>query len=161
MSRIVASQGVPREEHDAVVQDVFVRAYFSLRTFDSTRYFEPWISGIAFRASKDFFRTRTRQRMEVDMSSLLDEEFATFDIAAEASSDPAQAMDTKALRTAVLSAVDRLGDEQRLAILLFYFEGMSVRDIADATDWTASKVKVTLYRARRVLRHGLDSIIQE
>lgn len=95
------------------------------------------------------------------MSSLLDEEFATFDIAAEASSDPAQAMDTKALRTAVLSAVDRLGDEQRLAILLFYFEGMSVRDIADATDWTASKVKVTLYRARRVLRHGLDSIIQE
>jgi RNA polymerase sigma-70 factor (ECF subfamily) len=53
-------------------------------------------------------------------------------------------------------AVDELDDEKRLAVLLRYFEGMSLAEMAEVTGTPANTLKVRLFRARRELFEKLD-----
>ena len=46
-------------------------------------------------------------------------------------------------------AVEKLDDEKRLAVVLRYFEGMSLRELAEATGEPESTLKVRLFRARK------------
>lgn len=52
----------------------------------------------------------------------------------------------------VLRALAELPDELAYAIQLYYWEGLAVREIADATDSTPTAVSTRLHRARQQLR---------
>jgi RNA polymerase sigma-70 factor (ECF subfamily) len=52
----------------------------------------------------------------------------------------------------VLRALAELPDELALTIQLYYWEGLQVNEIADATECTATAVSTRLYRARKKLR---------
>ena len=52
----------------------------------------------------------------------------------------------------VLRALAELPDELVYAIQLYYWEGLSIREIADATESTPTAVSTRLHRARQELR---------
>lgn len=57
----------------------------------------------------------------------------------------------------VYDAVQTLPPAQRVAVHLFYYEGYSVREIAQMTSSLESTVKTRLHRARTALRRLLDT----
>jgi RNA polymerase sigma-70 factor (ECF subfamily) len=69
--------------------------------------------------------------------------------------DPEEAVLRNEEEQTLVRSLDALSKSQKHAVVCFYFEDMTVSEIADATGWSQSKVKVILYRARLVLRRVL------
>lgn len=68
------------------------------------------------------------------------------------SADPAWRLDTAELRAGVADLLDRMPDEQRLALEWKYIDGLSVRDIAERLGRTEKAAETILYRARNAFR---------
>lgn len=60
---------------------------------------------------------------------------------------------------ALYRAIDLLQDHYREALRLYYFDGMSVKEIADITGYSVENVKIQLYRARNKLKEILEDKI--
>ena len=60
----------------------------------------------------------------------------------------------------VVSALRRIATDQRLAIVLYHYAGLSIEEIAQETGATASTVKTRLVRGRRALAPHLSEFAQ-
>lgn len=68
---------------------------------------------------------------------------------------PEQALDEAETARLVRQLVDQLPTEQRSCILLYYYDELTVREIAAALSVPMATVKTWLFRARKTLRKGL------
>ena len=69
---------------------------------------------------------------------------------------PEKALDNEETRRMILELVDALPPEQRMAVLFYYYDEMSVRDIAQAMDTSEGTVKSRLNYARRSIKAGVE-----
>lgn len=99
-----------------------------------------WVFTIARNASRSM-EQRQNRRVEIDETHLHE-------------SEPLQSLDADE-REIVRKAIMNLADEFRQVIFLKYFGDMSVEDIAEAEDISATLVKVRLFRARKQLAEVL------
>lgn len=153
VTRMVVAQGVRRDDRGDVIQEVFMRAFTSLNSFDSEKRFEPWLSGVAFRTIKNHWRSAGRRKNLTE--SELSDNFLQDLRGPEKWYDPEETAMRNETEQALLRSLDALSESQKHAVVCFYFEDMTVSEIADATGWSLSKVKVILYRARLKLRRVL------
>lgn len=132
-----------------MVQETLLRALRGLPQFRGASRLTTWIYTIAFRES---VRLRERWRAEPG-SSVQPEGWDPVDAgAAERAFDSvADAEDFARVR----QAMQRLPDDQRLALGYHYLEGQSVAEIAELMQSTPNTVKSWLKRGRDALRAGL------
>ncbi len=137
--------GDPTEAEDAA-QEVFVRAWNQLHTFQLDRRFSTWLLSIASHHCIDMLRRRRP-------SAPLD------DVALYVPSDEPQP-DELALRNeqsaAVKRLLDALPDKYRSVTVLRYYNDLSYEEIARVTGLTESAVKTQLHRARKMLAEQLS-----
>lgn len=136
--------GDPTEAEDAT-QEVFVRAWNQLHTFQQDRRFSTWLLSIASHYCIDLLRRRKP-------SAPLD------DVALFVPSDEPQPEEV-ALQTEQSEMVQRLlnklPDKYRSVTVLRYYNDLSYDEIAKATGLTESAVKTQLHRARKMLAEQL------
>lgn len=137
--RVLArSSGVyHRDELDDLVQETFARAWRAWDTFDGRASRSTWLVRIALHAGTDH---RRRKRPDPNTPAVDRHEASAPDAA---------------LRTAVHEALARLPDDLRVTVVLFYFEEMTVAEVAAATEVPEGTVKTRLWRARRALAEAL------
>ncbi len=68
---------------------------------------------------------------------------------------PERALEESETARLVRQLVDQLPTDQRVCILMFYYDELTVREIAAALSVPTTTVKTRLYRARKTLRKGL------
>ncbi len=129
--------------HEQLLQDVFVEAYFSLRTYADRAPFEHWLKRIATRTGYRFWKRR--RHLEARRISSLEDGPAPL-----AKAD--QTADAQEAAQSVHAVLSRLPPRDRLVLTLMYFEEQSVEQIASLTGWTRTMVKVQAFRARGRLR---------
>jgi len=151
VTRMVISQGCPPDDRGDVIQEIFIRAFRSLSRFDPDRRFDLWLSGIAYRSIKDHWR-RWFRKQEVPESAFLPEDSPLRKLEASGIADPAEMLLRKEEGLQLQGALRELTRNQRLTLVWFYFEAMSIAEIAGSTGWSESKVKVLLHRGRQKLR---------
>jgi RNA polymerase sigma-70 factor (ECF subfamily) len=129
--------------HDAedVCQEVFLRVFRSLRTWDSSRPFKPWLMRIAVNAARTRLRTNARRPKNVDQL----DEFAT----ASPKDDSAE------LRQEIDRALSDLRFEYRTVFALFHGEGLSYEEMANILNCPIGTVKTWLHRARLEIHRQL------
>ncbi|OHD28213.1 MAG: hypothetical protein A2Y38_01165 [Spirochaetes bacterium GWB1_59_5] len=143
------------DESDAedAVQDVFVRAFRSLRSFDPSRKWSPWLFAIAANRVKSRYAANASAASIVDRAGL---EASLSDEAASGTANPEtlalDAMAAEALRAAVSS----LPTSYRVVVELYYFAGLGVAEVAASLGLGAEAVKTRLFRARKELSRCLD-----
>ena len=125
------------EEAKDLAQEAFVRAYLDLSQLRDPAAFPAWLRRVAERTCATWQR---RQRLWVT--------------ALETEPEPAVERDLE-LPVAVRGALDRLSDEARLAVTLYYINGYSTREVADFLGVPDGTVKSRLYHARRRLKGDL------
>jgi len=134
-------------ELDDICQDVFIKAYENLSSFRNEAPFEHWLIKIAVRVCHDALR---RRKKEQNYTYLDEHALDVRDFAGEARNEARQA------REVLRFALARLKPDERLVITLLELEQLSVREIAAATGWSESNVKVRGYRARQALKRVLE-----
>lgn len=130
-----------RTDCEQLVQDVFVEAYYSLRSYKGKAPFVFWLKKIAARTGYKYWKQKGRAASLCSLDDFDAEQSGDYErIEAEEASELLHAM------LAQLSAADRL------VLTLMYFEDCGVDEIAALTGSTATAVKMRLMRARKKLR---------
>jgi len=141
-----------------LAQEVFLRVYRARGTYKPTARFSTWIHTIANNVASDL-RQRAYRRLEKGVpvsASASHGEIGLDQLAVAASGQrPARQIDRSELQDVVQEAIARLGDNQRMALLLAKFEHCSYEEIAAAMGLTVPAVKSLLFRARDQLRKAL------
>jgi RNA polymerase sigma-70 factor (ECF subfamily) len=134
-----------REAAAELTQEAFVRALERIESFDGRSRFSTWLHAVALNAWKD---ARRRLSREADASA----EQPPADTVAPDSEREALA---RLERHEVRQAVERLPEAQRVAILLFYYQGMSYQEIAHVCDCPVGTVGSWIHHGVRSLRRML------
>jgi len=148
--------GDPEEAEDAV-QEVFLRVYKFLGSFDQARSFSSWLFGIAANRVRSRYGKRLKEAALVEKAGM--EAAGRQDLLGTAG-------DTEALALAALAAeelraaVSRLETSLRLPVELYYFAGLKVAEVAEILGLGTEAVKSRLFRARKelsgLLEHGMQ-----
>jgi RNA polymerase sigma-70 factor (ECF subfamily) len=131
-----------REDAEDVAQDVFVRTFRSLHTWDSSRPFRPWLLTIAANRCRTALVKRNRRPQ------------ATEFVNNEATLDHHE--DSEALGEELQLALEQLREEYRMCIILFHQQELSLTEVSEILDRPPGTVKTWLHRARRELAEFLQ-----
>jgi RNA polymerase sigma-70 factor (ECF subfamily) len=156
---VLAYRTIGREE-DArdVCQETFLRAFRALPGFRGQAKFSSWLYRIALNLCRDWMR-RERRAPVVQAPEGVD----LMDLAA-AKGPTASIEDlvaTRDLAQAVERVMARLPEEQRTAIILKEFHGLTFQEIADLVGCPLSTVKTRLYQGLSVLRRELADVSKD
>ena len=137
-----------REDVEDIAQQVFVKAYFSLKRFDQRAAFSTWLYKITVNECWDLLRKK-KVRPLVYESDLSEEQARQVISSAEKGNEGPDISERLAARQRVERLMEGLDERDRLMLILKEVEGFSIEEIAEALDLNANTVKVRLFRARR------------
>jgi RNA polymerase sigma-70 factor (ECF subfamily) len=132
-----------RDAAEDIVQETFLRVARSLREFEGRSSFATWLFAVTRSVAVEHIRRTRREQAWADAPTVL------------RLVPPADAPIDEDTRDAVREAVAELPGAQRDAVVLCELCGLSIREAAEILGWGESRVKVTLFRARRRLRDAL------
>jgi RNA polymerase sigma-70 factor (ECF subfamily) len=139
-----------QEDIDDLVQDVFVKAYTNLQSFDVDQRFSSWIYRIAHNTFVNELRRKDRQGFSVfDADTIF-----PFIAAKETADGEALAAEVEAEMDTL---VETLPQKYREVILLHYFEHLSYQEISDVLRVPVNTVGVRMTRARVKLKQAYQA----
>jgi len=141
------------EEARDVCQEAFLRAYRALPGFKGQAKFSSWLYRITLNLCRDWMRKQRRQPVsQIPEDADIDE--------MAASTGPVESIEDlvarRELSSVVEDAMSHLPEEQRTAIILKEYHGMTFQEIADLQGCPLSTVKTRLYQGLSVLRRELE-----
>ena len=139
-----------REAAADVVQEAFLNAYRNLRSYRGGAV-RGWLARIALNAATDVLRRR--RRLPVERYPEWEDEAWQPPTGPEA--DPEQEVTRRARGRVLMGALQRIGEDQRRAIVLFDVEGFDYAEIAAITGVSLGTVKSRIHRGRLALRELL------
>lgn len=137
-----------REDVEDIAQQVFVKAYFSLKRFDQRAAFTTWLYKITVNECWDMLRKK-KVRPLVYEADLSEEQARQVISSAEKGKDDPDISERLESRQRVERLLEGLDERDRLMLILKEVEGFSIEEIAEVLDLNANTVKVRLFRARR------------
>jgi RNA polymerase sigma-70 factor, ECF subfamily len=144
------ARGILKRQEDVedIAQQVFVKAYFSLKRFDQRAAFSTWLYKITVNECWDLLRKRKARPLvyESDFSEEQSRQYAAPDREVAQGPDTSERM---AMRERLEGMLSQLEQRDRAMLVLKEVEGFSVEEIADSMGLNANTVKVRLFRARR------------
>jgi RNA polymerase sigma factor (sigma-70 family) len=142
------------EDAEEITHDAFVKGYLSLKNFRYESKFSTWLFKIIFNIAMSKLRKK-----HIEIHSLDDHKFNSFELpCTENIFTTITDLEQEAI---VREAVDRLPEDERTVITLFYLNDCSVRDIYEITGYSESNVKIKLFRARKKLLEMLSFLNTE
>lgn len=128
------ARSIVKKEEDVAdaLQETILKAYKSISTLREPAYFKTWIFRILINECNTILSRRNRSVTVADFP---------------AAAAPSGEYEQVELR----EAVDRLEPQQRIVIVLHYFQDLPLKQIADMLDLSEGAVKTRLYRARNAL----------
>jgi len=135
-----------------VVQESFLNVYRSIRTFDSTRPFEPWFMRSVVNAS---VKTMQRSEWQIEAGDEAESESLFAELAQRVESVESQ-VESIEIQNRIWDVMQKLSPRQRAVIVQRYFLGMSEKEMAEEAGTKAGTVKWMLNAARERLRGLLE-----
>jgi RNA polymerase sigma-70 factor (ECF subfamily) len=136
---------------EEVTQDVFVRLWEQPDRFDPARG-----------ALRSFLlanaHSRAVERVRAEDSIRRRQQFAQREPVVPANDDPARNLVLRDIQQAVRNALEALPSDQRRAIEMAYYDGMSYRDVADALAEPEGTVKYRIRTGMQKMRAALQAL---
>jgi RNA polymerase sigma-70 factor (ECF subfamily) len=143
-----------------LVQEVFVRIVRARDRYEPTARFSTWLYRIVYNLCANW-RDRRREMLSLDGGRGAPSEREHGDVADEAVPDPSDGAARGDVADAVRSAVGALPENQRMALILAKYEGLSLAEIAAVMGSSEKAIKSLVHRARENLRARLAPWLEE
>ena len=141
-----------REEGYDLAQDIFLRAWQNLSSFQGNSSFSTWLYRLATNLCIDGLRRRKRRQEALPLVRLEEEPDP-----ADWTQEPQRQLERAELRRAVERGLEALPDAQRQILVLRELSGLSYQEIAQTLELDMGTVKSRLARARLALQKILRS----
>ena len=154
-ARVVRDRDLGRE----LAQEAMLQAYLSLDRLRNDARFQSWLYGIVLNVCKSHLRFLRGAPVSLEgTTGGLQFEALPFSSAA---ADPHEVAEAQELHEAVLQAVDSLPAKTRSAVMLYYYDQLTVRELSAILGISVAAVKGRLHRARKGLRARLSPVASE
>ncbi len=137
-----------RSDAEDVVQATFIKAFTRLDQLDDSGRLRPWLLQISYREALTVLRRR--RDVPTDPMELPDTPRST--------DSPEDAVISNDIAGLIGQALRRLGDDERLAVVLRDVEELPMREVAEVLDISLSAAKMRVHRGRQSLRHLLEAM---
>jgi RNA polymerase sigma factor (sigma-70 family) len=142
-----------REDAEEAAQDSFLKAYRSLDSYKSVAAFKTWFFRIVYTTAISKVRGKKQNFVSYEDHLLTDHELLECEEAVGQFTSQERA-------TFLYKAMDQLDPEERAILNLYYFEELSVDEVAAIMDLSASNIKVKLFRSRKKLYEQLHGLLK-
>lgn len=136
-----------REEAWDISQEVFIKAFRSLKYFRGEASFKSWLLRITANQCKDHLKKRRLDTVSFDEAIQPD--------APGQEIGPDRRTEAKELGAAIQTAIDALPEKHRTAFLLREMEGLSYQEMAEVMQCNIGTVMSRLHHARKKLQEAL------
>ena len=142
-----------RQEAEDLTQEAFIRAYQKLSRYDPSRPFGPWMRTLAANLCYNHIKKARLERVPLE-----DEKDQLKD---NPSNDPENLLELSQEHRVLYQALWKLPDNQRIALELRHFQGLSYQDMAETLNLPLNTVRSHLYRGRQRLAEILKEEVYE
>jgi len=148
-----------RSAVEEISQEVFLRAYTQLGTYEGRGSFEGWISRIATNTCLNEIR-KAKRHPEFYAADLTDDEENWLETRLAGSSLSDDYFERGIIAADLADKVlGSIAPEDRVILIMLDGEDLPVKEVCEITGWSQSKVKIRAMRARRKLRKTVERMI--
>ncbi|HZI61996.1 MAG TPA: RNA polymerase sigma factor [Pyrinomonadaceae bacterium] len=145
-----------RSQVEDAAQEVFLKAFTQLGSFEGRGSMEGWLTRIATNTCLNIVRG-SKRRPELTVSDLSNVESGWLDQQLGEVNDSIENNIVAAdLADRLLGTLSR---EDQQTLLMIDGENASIKEVAAATGWSESKVKVRAFRARKKIREAMEKLL--
>lgn len=148
-----------RNKEDAleIVQETYLSVYQSIGRLYNPEVFNTWLSKIVVNKCRDFLgkkkevlfsESQTDDEDDYDITETIEETDSTV--------IPHEVLDSAETRNMVMALIDKLPIAQRTTLLLYYYQQLSVDEVAAVMDCPVATVKSRLQYARKQVKKGIE-----
>ena len=141
------------EDAADVTQEVFIKVWRSLPSFQGDSSFSTWLYRLTDNAAIDLLRREKKRRGD---ASLDDEEYQWDSTLADPNSAPDRELEQQELRRSVAEGLKKLSEEHRRVLVLREINGLSYEEIGKILGLSTGTVKSRIARARTALARLLS-----
>lgn len=134
------------EDAEDLTQEVFVRAFFNLRSLKSDTRFKSWLFRIAYNLTLDF--VRKKRPKVVDTEDSVRESYVD-------RNNPKAELSRDHIKSHVRKCLDMLNEQQRNILILCDLEGLSYQEISETLGIPFGTVQSRIFYARQKLKERL------
>lgn len=144
------------EESLDIVSDSYIKAFASLDKLENDEKFPAWFNQIVANRCRDYLKKAKPMHLS-DMTED-GEELELEDVDGEI---PDELLENKDVIECVRRVVESLPEEQRMCVILRYYDDMSLQEIADTLEVSLGTVKSRLSRANKKMRDEIERLEKE
>ena len=155
---VIRILGCDRHTAADISQEVFLRAYRAISTFDGRALFSTWLHKITMNLCISEFRKRKAMKRDRPTFSIDAPIQGYDDLTTDPASrevDPMDRVHHKDIAAAVRAAIPKLPEEFRDCVLLRDMQGLSYEEICDVLDLAPGTVRSRIHRGRLILQKML------
>jgi RNA polymerase sigma factor, sigma-70 family len=135
-----------------ILQEVFIQIYSKINKLDNVEAFERWIYRITVNCCMKYFKKNKRFGSLITESNFKEEEDLT-DL-------PEEQLINKEFVQEVWNIICSLPEPQRVPIVLFYYNEISIKEIASIMKCSEGTVKSRLHYGKKYIKENLEKIIR-
>ncbi|WP_298881442.1 sigma-70 family RNA polymerase sigma factor [uncultured Polaribacter sp.] len=133
-----------KEEAEEISQDTFIKAFKNLSKFKGDSKFSTWLYRIAYHTSLDAIKKNKKNNSNVEINEFTFNQIQSVENILEG-------IERKERSIILSGCLDKLPEEERSIIWMFYYDELSLKEITEITDFSEANLKVKLHRARKKL----------
>jgi RNA polymerase sigma-70 factor, ECF subfamily len=137
------------EEIEDLVQEIFIKAFVNIQSYDHRQRFSPWIYRIAHNHFVDALKKKSRRRVSYFNLDVFLPHLAT----SETTDNEANKED---LERILDRSLNKLDPKYKEPVILYYFEDMGYKEISDILQIPVSTVGVRLQRGKTMMKKLFD-----
>lgn len=145
---------IMKNDDDAseLLQETYIAAYKSLDKLSDVNSIFSWLGSIAYNQGMKMFRKRKDVLLDEDGEGLFEVQENV-----DVSTIPGHEMEIKEIAGIIKDIIDELPETQRAVVMAYYYDEMSVNDIAAAMEVSAGTVKSRLNYARKHIEEAVNT----
>ncbi|MDR0874757.1 MAG: sigma-70 family RNA polymerase sigma factor [Clostridiales Family XIII bacterium] len=148
-----------REDADDAAQEIVIVMFENLSSLKSVHAFTAWLNRIIYLTCMNRLNAkRSRENKEADDDI---GEYSEVLPDGDRARDPDAAAEDNYRNEVIAALLHKLTDNQRECVLMYYYEDMGYREIAEVMGITSSTVSTTLLKAKKMMKKELSRIYGE
>lgn len=141
-----------------VAQEAFIKAYRGLANFRGDSAFYTWLYRIAINTAKNHLVSKNRRMPDSDIDAQEAEQYGSADALREFAT-PEHELLKDEIHETVMSAINALPEDLKVAITLRELEAMSYEEIAEVMECPIGTVRSRIFRAREAIEKELKPLL--
>lgn len=127
------------------IQEVFIKAYRNINSFDTDRRFSPWLYRIAHNEFINIIKKKGREPLSIlELDTIIPIQSQIF--------NPEKDFDDRILKETLENNLKKLDPKYREPLVLFYFEGLDYKQISSIMHIPVATIGVRLKRGKETLQ---------